>query len=133
LGNGTKHRIIIFVPPSAAAEGWRVYRAGNWCAYASACVQAQSKVTAGDGTNLFGKQLTLFMQTYAVESPNTDLAALAHLAANGQEVLLTEHNKPIAKLVPLDHDKAHRRKVQELQGFLRGMDTNLDRGKDDRV
>jgi antitoxin (DNA-binding transcriptional repressor) of toxin-antitoxin stability system len=75
----------------------------------------------------------IIMQTYSIESTKADLSILAHLAAKGQEVLLTENNKPLAKLVPLDRDEAHRRKVQELQGFLRGMDTNLDRGKDDRV
>jgi antitoxin (DNA-binding transcriptional repressor) of toxin-antitoxin stability system len=73
------------------------------------------------------------MQTYSIESSKADLSMLAHLAAKGQEVLLTENNMPLAKLVPLSRDEAHRRKVQELQGFLRGMDTNLDRGKDDRV
>ena len=73
------------------------------------------------------------MQTYSVDAATPDLSALVHLAASGEEVLFTEHNKPLAKLVPLDRDEAHRRKVQELQGFLRGMDTNLDLGKDDRV
>ena len=71
------------------------------------------------------------MQIYSVEAAKNDLSMLAHLAAKGQEVLLTENNQPLAKLVSVDVDREHRQKVSELQGFLRGMDTTLDdRGKD---
>ena len=61
------------------------------------------------------------MQTYSIEAAKADLSALVHLAANGQEVLLTENNQPLAKLVPLDEDEAYRREVRALMGFAKGI------------
>jgi prevent-host-death family protein len=61
------------------------------------------------------------MQTYSIEAAKADLSALAHLAAKGQEVLLTENNKPLAKLVPLDEDEAYRREIRSLMGFAKGI------------
>jgi antitoxin (DNA-binding transcriptional repressor) of toxin-antitoxin stability system len=61
------------------------------------------------------------MQTYSIESSKADLSILAHLAAKGQEVLLTENNQPLAKIVPLDEDEAYRRDVRALRGFAKGM------------
>ncbi len=60
------------------------------------------------------------MQTYAIPA-QSDLSRLAHLAADGQEVLLTENNKPLAKLVPIDEDEAYRREVRSLMGFAKGI------------
>ncbi|HEX5316840.1 MAG TPA: type II toxin-antitoxin system prevent-host-death family antitoxin [Candidatus Kapabacteria bacterium] len=61
------------------------------------------------------------MQTYSVEAAKNDLSMLAHLAAKGQEVLLTENNQPLAKLVPLDEDEAWRRDIRALRGFAKGI------------
>ena len=61
------------------------------------------------------------MQTYAVESSKADLSILAHLAAKGQEVLHTENNRPLAKIVPLDEAEAFRRDMQALRGFAKGI------------
>jgi len=73
------------------------------------------------------------MQTYSIEAAKADLSALAHLAAMGEEVLLTENNKTLAKLVAVDEDEAYRRDVRALRGFLKGMDTNFEREEEDRV
>ena len=73
------------------------------------------------------------MQTYSVEAAKADLAALVHLAAKGEEVLLTENNKPLAKLVAVDEAESFRRDMQALRGFAKGMDTNFVRDDDDRV
>ena len=71
-------------------------------------------------------------QTYSVEAAKADLSALVHLAANGQEVLLTEDNKPIAKLVPADRVELYRQRVRALRGSAPGIDTTVERD-DDRV
>jgi len=68
--------------------------------------------------------------TYSIEAAQGDLLAIARLAAKGEDILLTENNKPLVKLVALDKDEVHRQKVVDLQGFLRGMDTSLDRGQE---
>ena len=60
------------------------------------------------------------MQTYAIPS-QSDLSRLAHLAASGQEVMLTENNRPLARLVPLDEAEAWRRDMQALEGFAKGI------------
>jgi antitoxin (DNA-binding transcriptional repressor) of toxin-antitoxin stability system len=65
--------------------------------------------------------VTMIMQTYSIEAAKADLSALAHLAAKGQEVLLTENNKPLARLVALDEAEAWRRDMQTLEGFAKGI------------
>jgi antitoxin (DNA-binding transcriptional repressor) of toxin-antitoxin stability system len=60
------------------------------------------------------------METYPIPA-QSDLSRLAHLAADGQEVLLTENDKPLAKLVPLDEAEAFRRDMLALEGFAKGM------------
>ena len=71
------------------------------------------------------------MQTYAIPA-QSDLSRLAHLAAEGQEVVLTENDKAIAKLVPLDEAEAWRRDMQALEGFAKGIPP-FEREDDDRV
>ncbi len=65
--------------------------------------------------------VTMLMQTYSIESSKADLSILAHLAAKGQEVLLTENNKLIAKIVPFNEAEAWRRDMQALEGFAKGI------------
>lgn len=72
------------------------------------------------------------MQTYSIEAAKADLSALAHLAAKGQEVLLTEDNKPLAKIVALDEDEAYRRDVRALRGFAKGIPP-FEREEEDRI
>lgn len=72
------------------------------------------------------------MQTYSIEAAKNELAMLAHLAAKGQEVLLTENDKPLAKLVPLDEAEAWRRDIRALEGFAKGIPP-FEREDDDRV
>ena len=47
-------------------------------------------------------------------------------------MLLTENNKPLAKIVPLDEAEAFRRDMQALEGFAKGM-RPFEREDDDRV
>jgi antitoxin (DNA-binding transcriptional repressor) of toxin-antitoxin stability system len=44
--------------------------------------------------------------------------------------MLTENNKPIARLVPLDEDEAYRRDMQALRGFAKGIPP-FEREEDD--
>ncbi len=71
------------------------------------------------------------MLTYAIPS-QSDLSRLAHLAADGQEVLLIENDKPLAKLVPIDEGEAYRQEVRALMGSLKGM-RPFERENEDRV
>ena len=71
------------------------------------------------------------MQTYAIPA-QSDLSRLAHLAAEGQEVVLTENDKAIAKLVPLDEAEAWRRDISALRGFAKGIPP-FEREDDDRI
>ena len=73
------------------------------------------------------------MQTYSIEAAKADLSVLAHLAAKGEEVLLTENNITLAKLVAVDEDEAYRRDVRALRGFAKGMDINDYREEEDRI
>ncbi len=61
------------------------------------------------------------MQTYSVEAAPPDISALVHKAARGEEVLFTENNQPLAKIVPLDEAAAWRRDMQALEGFAKGI------------
>ncbi len=61
------------------------------------------------------------MQTYSIEAAQNNLVVLAHLAAKGQEVLLTENNKPIARLAPLREDNAFNREVEKLRAFAQSV------------
>src|SRR6476469_7517242 len=61
------------------------------------------------------------MQIYSIEAATADLSSLAHLASKGEEVLLTEDNKLVAKLVAVDEADAWRRDVRALRGFTKGI------------
>ena len=73
------------------------------------------------------------MQTYSIEAAKADLAVLLHRVEKGEEVLITENNKPLAKIVSADENEAYRRDVRALRGFAKGMDTNFYREEDDRI
>ena len=70
------------------------------------------------------------MQTYVITPSQTDLSRLAHLAAQGQEVLLTENDKPLAKLVPAERSGSYLERVRALRGSAPGIDTTVDRDDD---
>ncbi len=80
-----------------------------------------NRIERRHGHELIASAVAQSMQTYAVESSKADLSILAHLAAKGQEVLLTENNRPLAKIVPLDEAEAFRRDMQALRGFAKGI------------
>ncbi len=73
------------------------------------------------------------MQTHSIEAANATIPLLLDLAAKGEEVLLTKNHKPLAKLVPIDDDETYRRDVRALRGFVKGMNTDIEREDEDRV
>jgi prevent-host-death family protein len=70
------------------------------------------------------------MQTYSIEAAQANFAALLLRVEKGEEVLITEKERLVAKIVPADVEDAYRKEVRALEGFLKGMDTTLDRGHD---
>jgi len=40
------------------------------------------------------------MKTYALEAPPPSLAALVEEVKRGEEIVLTDHNQPVARIVP---------------------------------
>ncbi len=60
-------------------------------------------------------------QTYSIEAARANFPALVHSVAKGQEILLTENDRLIAKIVPPDEAEAFRRDMQALRGFAKGI------------
>ena len=73
------------------------------------------------------------MQTYSIEAAKADFVALLHRAARGEAVLITENDKPLAKLVSADTAVSYRERMRALRGFAKGIDTNVYREDEDRV
>jgi prevent-host-death family protein len=70
------------------------------------------------------------MQTYTIEAAKADLGALLLKVAHGEELLITEKEKPIAKLSPPDPADSYRARIRALRGAARGIDTSVPRDED---
>lgn len=70
------------------------------------------------------------METIGLFEAKTHLSELVARAERGEEVIITRHNKPVAKLVPVaaaDQDaQARRETVDELLRTSRGRRLGLD-------
>lgn len=70
------------------------------------------------------------METIGLFEAKTHLSELVARAEQGEEVVITRHNKPVAKLVPvvpLDHDAQQRRQaIEALIGASRGRRLGMD-------
>ena len=70
------------------------------------------------------------METIGLFEAKTHLSELVARAEQGEEVVITRHNKPVAKLVPvvpLDHDAQQRRQaIEALIGASRGRQLGMD-------
>jgi len=78
------------------------------------------------------------MRTAGVREARQNLSALLDEVKKGREVLITEHGRPVAKLVPLDRRKG--KGVPNLAAFRRSMpvfdpplSTTLDEDREDRL
>ncbi|HWF43789.1 MAG TPA: hypothetical protein VG537_04015 [Candidatus Kapabacteria bacterium] len=71
------------------------------------------------------------MQTYPVESIPSQLPLLLKKVADGEEILLTEKEKPVAKLVPASQE-TYRERIRALRGSLKGIDTDVE-AEDDYI
>jgi prevent-host-death family protein len=78
------------------------------------------------------------MRTAGVREARQNLSALLDEVKKGREVLITEHGRPVAKLVPLDRPKG--KGVPNLAAFRRSMpvfdpplSTTLDEDREDRL
>ncbi|MBV8472287.1 MAG: type II toxin-antitoxin system prevent-host-death family antitoxin [Hyphomicrobiales bacterium] len=63
------------------------------------------------------------METYNIHNGETQLSRLVEKAANGQPFLIAKAGKPIAKVVPLEHEE--QRAIKPI-GFLKGRITVPD-------
>jgi prevent-host-death family protein len=52
----------------------------------------------------------------------THLPALLDRVARGEQIIITKHGRPIARLVPIDRKSVDRRReaVEKLKGFAKG-------------
>jgi prevent-host-death family protein len=70
------------------------------------------------------------METIGLFEAKTHLSELVARAEQGEEVIITRHNKPVAKLVrvtPIDQDaQARREAIEALMGASRGRRLGLD-------
>ena len=64
------------------------------------------------------------MQTYTVESVPQWPVLLSKLA-KGEEIVIVEQEKPVAKLVPASQ-ATYLERVRALRGTLKGIDTNVE-------
>ncbi len=67
------------------------------------------------------------MQTYTIEAAKANLGALLQRVAHGEELLITEKERPIAKLSPPDTADSYRARIRALRGAARGIDTTVER------
>jgi prevent-host-death family protein len=75
------------------------------------------------------------MLTYTIEAAEAQIATLIQKAAHGEAVIITDHDKPIAKLVPADEIETnpagtYRERVRALRGSAKGIDTTVERDED---
>ena len=70
------------------------------------------------------------METIGLFEAKTHLSELVARAEQGEEVIITRHNKPVAKLVrvtPIDQDaQARREAIEALMGASRGRRLGMD-------
>ena len=67
------------------------------------------------------------MTTYTAQAAAEHFADLLDKAAHGETVLITDHDKPIAKLIPAEGPESYRDRVRALRGFVKGIDTTVER------
>ena len=72
------------------------------------------------------------MQTLSIEAATPKLAMLLQLAIDGEEIVVTDHERPVARITPVWEPEAYRQHVRSLKGMAEGLDTELERD-DDRL
>jgi prevent-host-death family protein len=71
------------------------------------------------------------MSTIPIEQAQADLAKVIHALAPGEEVVITENDKPVAKLVAAEPSSAGRRKFGTLKGIVLYVAPDFDAPLDD--
>ncbi len=66
------------------------------------------------------------MKTVGAFEAKTHLSSLLEEVAGGEEILITRHGKPLARLVPIDSDGRERRleAIDRLRSFANGRRLN---------
>ena len=95
----------------------------------AAAPRRASAAGLGAGHEATGLIVKTFMQTYSIEAAKADFVTLLRRASRGEEVLITEKEKPIAKIGPPE-SKSYRERVRALRGAAKGIDTSVDRDED---
>ena len=67
------------------------------------------------------------MHTYTVEAGKTDLGALLYRTSKGEEVMITEKEKPVARLVPISDAP----RLNDLPKILAGIEHHLTKEEAD--
>lgn len=75
------------------------------------------------------------MTTYSVEAVEAHIAELIQKAAQGEAMIITDHDTPIAKLGPINEIErnssgSYLERVRALRGFVKGIDTSVEREAD---
>jgi antitoxin (DNA-binding transcriptional repressor) of toxin-antitoxin stability system len=77
--------------------------------------------------NRFHLQKKLLLATVTIQEAQANLAALIHDLAAGEELIILEDDRPIAKLIPTPSQHAPQpRKPSSLQGTVRYMAPDFD-------
>ena len=78
------------------------------------------------------------MRTAGVREARQNLSALLDAVKKGREIVITEHGRPVAKLVPLERPRG--KGVPDLAAFRRSMpvfdpplSATIDEDREDRV
>ncbi|HEY3876320.1 MAG TPA: type II toxin-antitoxin system prevent-host-death family antitoxin [Candidatus Kapabacteria bacterium] len=69
------------------------------------------------------------MQTYSAESIPSQWPALLDRVIHGEEIMITEQEKPIARLIPA-HQETYLDRIRALRGTLRGINTDVENEDD---
>ena len=69
------------------------------------------------------------METYTIESARDNFSLLLHKAAHGTEIMITEEEKPLAKIVSASTLSA-REQIRAIRGIAPGIDTRVERDED---
>ena len=91
------------------------------------------------------------METISLEKARTEIPYLFEKALGGEEFIITDHNQPVMKMGPIDHNdeymkkmrtlyelpapeplspEEYKKQIRALRGMAKGIDTTVERDED---